>query len=126
LPGRRVGSPNPSDVTGFTPVTGCDEAYADTRAALEAEWLDLTRRVLPALAAERGWPVRADHCFQRILLDHAVGGRWYDHIAGRPAYRCAETDVLARAISLARLVLAGEADLHALNRQSLAWRGKHR
>jgi len=44
------------------------------RAALEAEWLVLTRASLPALAIERHWPVSADHCFQRILLDNAVGG----------------------------------------------------
>lgn len=94
------------------------------RHALEAEWLALTRDTLPALAAARGWPVRADHCFQRILLDHAVGGRWYDHVARRPAYRHLADDRLAAAVALGRAVAAGQADLHALNRASLAWRGK--
>ena len=96
------------------------------RAALEAEWLALTRTELPALATARGWPVRADHCFQRILFDHAFGGRWYDHIAKRPAYTHAPADRLAAAIALGRAVIAGGADLHALNRASLAWRGKAR
>ena len=41
----------------------------EDRGALEARWLDLTRRTLPGLSAERRWPVRFDHCFQRILLD---------------------------------------------------------
>ena len=36
-----------------------------TRIALEARWLDLTRRVLPPLAATRDWPVSEDHCFMR-------------------------------------------------------------
>lgn len=94
------------------------------RAALEAIWLDLTRKTLPGLAVSSGWPVRADHCFQRILLDHAVGGRWYDHVAGRPAYRHIDEAALLRAVTLAEDVLAGRADLPALNRQSLAWRGK--
>ena len=94
------------------------------RPALEAEWLTLTRQTLPGLAHERGWPVRADHCFQRILLDHAVGGRWYDHVAGRPAYRHLDDDHLAAVVAMAKALVAGEADLHALNRQSLAWRGK--
>lgn len=94
------------------------------RAALEAEWLELTRRTLPALAGERGWPVRLDHCFQRILLDHAVGGRWYDHVARRPAYRHLGQAALARAVALGRDLAAGRADLTALNRQSLVWRGK--
>ena len=96
------------------------------RAALEARWLTLTRDVLPALAGPRGWPVRADHCFQRILLDHAVGGCWYDHVAGRPAYRHLDADRLAAAVALGEAAAAGAADLPALNRQSLAWRGKAR
>ncbi len=95
------------------------------RPALEAEWLALTRETLPALAGPRGWPVRADHCFQRIFLDNAVQGRWYDHIARRPAYRHAPDAVLERAVALARAAAAGEADLAVLNRRSLAWRGKN-
>lgn len=97
-----------------------------TRAALEAAWLALTREELPALAAERRWPVRADHCFQRILLDHAIGGCWYHAIIARPAYRHADDAVLERALALGRAVVAGAADLEALNAESLAWRGKER
>ncbi|MEH3105932.1 MAG: GCN5-related N-acetyltransferase [Sphingomonas fennica] len=93
------------------------------RAALEARWLALTRRTLPALAA-RGWPIRADHCFMRVLLDHAHHGRWTDHVAKRPAYAYAAPAALARAVALGEAVAAGTADLTALNRQSLAWRGK--
>ncbi|MFS0772155.1 GCN5-related N-acetyltransferase [Sphingomonas sp. 1P08PE] len=95
-----------------------------TRHALETEWLHLTRDTLPPLAAARGWPVSADHCFQRILLDHGCGGRWYDHIPRRPAYVHAPDAVLARAVALAHAVIAGEVDLAALNDRSLAWRGK--
>jgi hypothetical protein len=96
------------------------------RATLEATWLDLTRARLPRAAAEgrRRWPVRFDHCFQRILLDHATGGVWYDAIPKRPAYAHAPDVVLARAVALGEALLAGEADLAALNAQSLAWRGK--
>lgn len=93
-------------------------------AALERSWLALTREVLPALARARGWPVAADHCFQRILLDNACGGRWYDHVAGRPAYLHADAALLARAVALGEAALAGAADLHALNARSLAWRRK--
>lgn len=94
------------------------------RPALESRWLHLTRTVLPALAAERAWPVGADHCFQRILLDHAVGGCWYDHIEGRPAYRHLDVGRLGVAVAMAEAVATGTADLDALNRQSLLWRGK--
>lgn len=55
------------------------------RAALEARWLDLTRRVLPGLAVERGWPIRVDHCFQRALLDAVFEDVWYAHVSARPA-----------------------------------------
>ncbi len=92
------------------------------RSALERGWLDLTRDRLPALAAERRWPVSVDHCFQRILLDNACGGRWYDHIVGRPAYAHATDDVLRRAVALGEQAMAGTADLHALNAMSLGWR----
>lgn len=96
------------------------------RAGLEARWLHLTRVALPGAAASRGWPVRLDHCFGRILLDNAHGGRWYDHVEGRPAYRRCREDALARAVELGEAALAGAADLHTLNRRSLAWRGKRR
>ncbi len=95
------------------------------RAALEAEWLDLTRRAMPA-ARRPDWPVRHDHCFQRILLDAACGGVWYDHVAGRPAYRHAPEPVLRRAVALGRDVLEGRAALGPLNERSLRWRAAAR
>jgi hypothetical protein len=91
-------------------------------AALQARWLTLTRSTLPSLADEQAWPVRADHCFQRILLDNACDGVWYDRIAGRPAYRHADPALLARAVALGEAAVAGQADLHQLNARSLAWR----
>lgn len=92
------------------------------RAAVQARWLTLTRDVLPALATERAWPVSADHCFQRILLDHVCGGCWYDHVAGRPAYRHLDEDRLRRAVATAEAIVAGTADPDQLNRESLAFR----
>lgn len=92
------------------------------RPALEIRRLQLTRETLPALAVAREWPVSADHCFQRILLDNAVGGRWYDTVTKRPAYKHIAADRLAAAVALGEAVAAGTADLHALNARSLAWR----
>lgn len=80
--------------------------------------------MLPSLAEERRWPVRNDHCFQRILLDAACGGRWLDQVTDRPAYKAIDEARLAAAVALAQAVKDGDADLHALNRQSLTWRGK--
>ncbi len=95
-----------------------------SRDTVQARWLDLTRRELPGLAAARGWPVRADHCFQRILLDNAFGGVWYDHVAERPAYVHADPAALVRAVALGEAAIAGTVDLGELNRRSLDWRGK--
>ena len=94
------------------------------RAVIEQHWLDLTRIRLPRRAIEVRWSFQLDHCFQRILLDDACGGCWYDHIVGRPAYANAPDAVLAGAIATGEALLAGTADLIALNAQSLAWRGK--
>lgn len=95
-----------------------------TRDAMQARWLDLTQRELPGLAGTRGWPVRADHCFQRILLDNAFGGVWYDHVSARPAYIHADPAALARAVALGEAAIAGTVDLAELNRRSLDWRGQ--
>ena len=92
------------------------------RSALEARWLHLTRVALPAIARERGYPITADHCFQRVFLDNACSGVWYNAISRRPAYRHAPHETLAHAVGLAETVLAEEADLDVLNRRSLAWR----
>ncbi len=92
------------------------------RHELEQRWLQLTREVLPGLAAERGWPVQEDHCFQRILLDAACGGVWYDHVTGRPAYRHLDPERLSAAVTLGERVAAGEVELDPLNAASLRWR----
>ena len=99
-------------------------AALEERTALEDRWLALTRNSLPSLADSRRWPIRNDHCFQRVLLDAACGGCWYDHVSGRPAYRAASDAILARAVALADAVIAGTADLVVLNRESLDYRGK--
>ena len=92
-----------------------------------ARYLQLTREEMPRLARDggRGWPVVNDHCFQRIVLDAVCGGVWYDYLA-RPAYKHL-TEVQAQAaVALCEDIIAGRADLAALNRQSLRWRGKLR
>jgi hypothetical protein len=96
------------------------------RTKLETEWLVLTRQTLPELVKDRNWPVSADHCFMRILLDAVHDGRWDNAVQRRPAYKHIDAERLANAVALAKSVAAGEADLWALNTQSLAWRGKRR
>lgn len=99
------------------------DAATPDREAIVARWFTLTRSEMPAVARDRGWPVFADHCFQRILLDNACGGAWRQSIAA-PAWRNAPDAVLCAAIDLGEAAMRGEKDLAALNRRSLAWRGK--
>ena len=94
------------------------------RAKLEAEWLTLTRATLPALAKTRRWPVSADHCFMRILLDAVHKARWDCVVTKRPAYKHIGKAQLVAALALGQQVAAGEADLWSLNTQSLRWREK--
>ena len=90
-------------------------------------YLHLTKQVLPALAQSDGqdWPVREDHCFQRIILDTICGGVWYAHL-DRPAYKNLTHDQAQRAVDLCHEIAEGRADLQQLNNQSLIWRGKSR
>jgi hypothetical protein len=103
------------------------DAPEDRRGAQVARYLELTRRTLPDMArrSRPDWPVRDDHCFQRIVLDAVCGGCWYDHLQ-RPAHRHLGAAQATRAVALCEAIVQGTADLDALNRQSLAWRGKLR
>ena len=49
---------------------------SSSREALLARWFDLTRHVLPELALRENWPIRADHCFMRVCLDHEKDRGW--------------------------------------------------
>lgn len=98
-----------------------------TRAELLARYRELVLGELPQRARAGHWVVREDHCFGRILLDHAVGGRWYDVLDRRrsPAFAQLDDDQLATAVALAERILAeGDPLLRELDAQSLTWRGK--
>ena len=88
-------------------------------------YLHLTREILPSLArsSRQDWPVREDHCFQRIVLDTICGGVWYEHLV-HPAYKNLTHDEAQRAVDLCYEIAEGHADLRLLNNQSLIWRGK--
>ena len=93
--------------------------------SLVESYLHLTKEILPSLArsSRQDWPVREDHCFQRIVLDTICGGVWYEHLV-RPAYKNLTHDEAQRAVDLCYEIAEGHADLRLLNNQSLIWRGK--
>lgn len=94
-------------------------------ADLISRYLLLTKDVMPQMARDlmNQWPVRNDHCFQRIVLDAVCGGVWYEHLA-RPAYKHLTHDQASRALQLCEDIVENRADLHELNKQSLIWRRK--
>ena len=101
------------------------------RYELQDRYLELTRVTLPAAAvaaAGRGerWPIRFDHCFMRIALDHTFGGSWYEHLNRRQrAYKQLDEAQLTAAIDHAEAMLrGGQAVVEEMNHRSLAWRGK--
>lgn len=106
-------------------------AVGPSREELLAAYRRLVLRELPERAARERWVVHADHCLGRVVLDHAVGGRWYD-VLGRsgpgrrgPAFERLDDAQLARAVAFAEQVAeGGDAVLRPLDAQSLAWRGK--
>lgn len=98
-----------------------------TRAQLLARYRELVLGELPRRARAGRWVVREDHCFGRIVLDHAVGRRWYDVLDRRrsPAFAQLTDDQLGAAVALAeRVLVEGDPLLRELDAQSLAWRGK--
>jgi hypothetical protein len=101
------------------------DASQKTRLELIQCYLHLTRTVMPALAQtpSNQWPVRNDHCFQRIVLDAVCGGVWYDFVS-RPAYQHLSLEQAHRAVEICENIIGGREDLAVLNRQSLSWRGK--
>ena len=95
-------------------------------ADLVSQYMVLTKEIMPDLArtSHTHWPVRNDHCFQRIVLDAVCGGVWYDHLL-RPAYKNLTRDQATNAVDLCNDIISGDSDLVVLNRQSLMWRGKY-
>ena len=91
-----------------------------------ARYRALVREELPAAARAGRWVLRDDHCFGRVLLDHAVGGCWYDALdRRRTAFLQLTDEQLAGAVQLGeRLLVEGDPLLRELDERSRAWRGK--
>ncbi|MFT7105740.1 MAG: hypothetical protein ACJAVT_000255 [Yoonia sp.] len=90
-----------------------------------SRYLVLTEEVMAKIArtSDIRWPVRYDHCFQRIVLNTVWNGVWYEHLA-RPAYKHLSSEQPVRAGQLCKDIMAIRADLRVLYSQSLNWRSK--
>ena len=98
-----------------------------TRPELLARYRQLVPEDLPRRARAQRWAVTQHPCFGRIVLDCAVGGRWYDVLGrrGGAAYARLDDAQLLTAVALAeRIAAEGGLLLRELDARSLAWRGK--
>lgn len=98
----------------------------DRLTQLRNQYLELTNRVLPSLASSRKFPVRYNHCFQRIILDNLFDRCWYEVLERKriPAYQQLSEEQLESAIALANNIIAQpDSYLEQLNQNSLRWRG---
>lgn len=97
---------------------------------LKDRWKYLYAEYLPSLAQARDpsqpkWPVNLDHCFARIVLDNAIGkDRPWTEVIKSPAVKNMTEQQFDAAIVLAEKIVSGDADLVALDEQSLQLRGK--
>ncbi|MEM9440093.1 MAG: hypothetical protein AAGA73_06580 [Pseudomonadota bacterium] len=87
-------------------------------------WRHLVGVRLPRAALERNWPVTADHCFARILLDVTLERPWRD-VVKPPAWRHMPICQMETAISLGEALLSNEQNIDDLNKQSLSLRRLH-
>lgn len=88
---------------------------------VRARWRYLVGCRLPEAAQNTDWPINADHCFARVLLDNVHGVPWRQMVQP-PAWRNTSVEQLERAIELGEDLLAGRVDLKRLNDASLAMR----
>lgn len=94
---------------------------------LRNQYLELTNQTLPQLAQERQFPVRFNHCFQRIILDNLFGCCWYEVLERKqkPAYKQLSEAQLEQAIALAQQIIEQpDTYLKQMNQNSLFWRSK--
>merc|ERR1719252_204886 len=98
-----------------------------SREALEKRWFDLMRQELPAAArAEKGWPIRLDHCFMRVALDNSFGQCWYEVLDQRKGAVKSMSDAqLEGAVAVAEKMLKnGKSLVVEMNMESLRFRKK--
>lgn len=97
----------------------------DRLTLLRNQYLKLTNHLLPTLAQTRHFPVRYNHCFQRIILDNLFGRCWYNILPRNngPAYQQLTEAQLEQAIAIAQQIIEQpDAYLQQLNQNSLTWR----
>ena len=92
---------------------------------LTDQYLNLVNHQLPHAAKQRPYPVRANHCFARIILDNLFQDVWYRHLE-KPAYKNMTAEQLRMAIALGQQYLRDPQSCFTANQNSLRLRQKLR
>lgn len=92
------------------------------------KWRLLTNKILPNDAKKnKKFPIRFNHCFQRVALDNAFGGCWYNYLDKKKGTAISQISEvkLNEAIEFAMQMHKGGADtVIKLNKISLKYRNK--
>ena len=94
---------------------------------LRQRYLQLVNKELPALAKQRQFPVRFNHCFARIILDNLFDRCWYEALDRKKgaAYKQLSLEQIQQAIAIAEAIIDRPSDyIKKLNQNSLRWRNK--
>ena len=81
----------------------------------------LAEEVLPARAASGDYPVRFDHCFERIAYDVAVGAKWDTEVTP-PFHEHATREQIRRAVDVLREMARNPERAAEYNCRSLRYR----
>jgi hypothetical protein len=98
-----------------------EEEKTQTRVRLLKAWEETIQRLVEKSQGVGGYPVKEDHCFKRILLDHICGGVWYEKIS-KPAKAHMSLEQLEGGIEAGRQMLENPERSWKWNRESLEWR----
>ena len=110
----------------YSEIRNHDSADGLHRYDLQDRYLKLVRHSLPAIARLKGWGLKEDRCFMRVILDQLFQDCWYNHLDRRlAAYKQLNNDQLRRAIALGTVIENGDENaLARWDRESLLWRRK--
>ena len=92
----------------YSEIRNHDSADGLHRYDLQDRYLKLVRHSPPAIARLKGWGLKEDHCFMRVILDQLFQDCWYNHLDRRlAAYKQLNNDQLRRAIALGTVIENG-------------------
>lgn len=97
------------------------------RSELEVKYKTMFNISLPKIAREEKWPIRLNHCLMRVALDAYWQCCWYEKLDQKKgALKSMTIPQIENVIVIGlRMIDEGKSYVARLNKESLAYRGKH-